>query len=86
MDRGGDDKQQGARRSRDGVLLEHCVADCRAWLGLDPDRDANGTTQFLLEIPSVDDIRAAISEAGNYVLAQRDKPQWNGGGLPEDEV
>ncbi len=57
------------------------MADCRAWLGLDPDRDANGTTQFLLENPSVDDIRAAISEAGNYVLAQRDKPLWNGGGL-----
>lgn len=71
----------GTRRSRDGALLKHCVADCRKWLKLEPDVEADGIKEFFLEDPDTEELERAIQQAGKYVLAQKESDYWNGGGI-----
>ena len=66
----------GRRRTREGSVLDHCLADCRRWL----DHQPYGH-QLLLENPSARDLESALSESRDYLLAERARGTWSGGGV-----
>jgi len=62
-------------------MLQHCVADGKKWLRLDLGSKPDDIKEHLLVNPSEAELESAIQHAGQYVLSQKDRGHWKGGGI-----